>query len=247
MKDRQSNILAAVLLFLCLIAGCTATINCGTWAFSGTPVSASSPAAFAAGTSFPNFPLSSAFTFTPATCNQNCNSSTDVMIQMVYVYDMSTQTMVFPTSSYAARQDANGWVIDRVDGAAYGYYGLENDGSTFYSGWNTTGGPGTANTLFDRPQWNVPILFYSVDAAVCWNSKDCNNRIDGYYFWSWSIDSNGTASKFIVGPAWQDLNVEFQSALSSWNSWAPSSGSENDGFGSPTLPHAVVFPTLSDL
>jgi hypothetical protein len=57
MKDRQSIHLAAIAAFLCLIAGCTATINCGTWAFSGTPVSASSPGAFAAGSSFPNFPL----------------------------------------------------------------------------------------------------------------------------------------------------------------------------------------------
>jgi len=247
MTQRPLGLVSTAALFCIVVVGCTATINCGTWAFNGTPVSASSPQAFQAGTSFPYFPLTSAFTFTPATCNQNCNNATDAMIQMVWVYDTNLHTNVYPASGDEDRKDADGWNIDRVNGAAYGYYGLENNGKTFYTGWNTTGGPGTANTLIDQPAWNDPIVFYAVDVAVCWNSANCNNKIAGYYFWSWTIDANGNAATLVTAPAWQDLNVEFQSALTGWNNWAPNSGPENDGFGAPTVSHAVLFPALSDM
>jgi hypothetical protein len=84
-----------------------------------------------------------------------------------------------------------------------------------------------------------------VDVAVCNNSRTCNDRILGYYFWSYILDANDVGQKFITAPAWKDLDAEFQNALVAWNNWAPTSGTENDGTG--TLPHAVPFPTLSDL
>jgi len=222
---------------VCVLSSCKPTLECGTWAFNGTVQS--NPSAF---------PLSSAFTYTPATCGQNCTVQTDAMIQMTWVYDTVTRTNIFASGvGDAARADADGWNIDRVDGEAYGWYGLINDGSTFYTGWNTTGANNTANTLFDRPGgWGPNTYFYAVDAAVCFKSSSCQNKILGYYFW---IDNNGTASKFIVAPAWQNLNVEFQSALSGWNAWAPNSGPEN-GVGIPgevTVTHAAVFPALTDL
>lgn len=235
-------VVLSMLGFMTACTACNPSLECGTWVFSGTP----------AGTApFDDFPLSSAFTFTPQTCKKNCQCPQDAMIQMVAVYDSSTSSYLYPTSSYAARADADGWVIDRVDGEGYGWYGLTNDGKTFQPLWNTPGSNGTANTLFDGPGgWPADIDFYAVDAAVCFSPSTCQNNILGYYFWSWTINNSGTPSTFIIGPAWQSMETEFQSALASWNTWAPTSGTEigtGGILGEPSLPHAVVFPTLSDL
>jgi hypothetical protein len=170
------------------------------------------------------------------------------MIQMTWVYDMTNGTNLYAGSGDEARATADGWNIDRVDGSGYGWYGLENDGKTFYSGWNTTGSNGTPNTLYDDPGgWGNNTLFYAVDVAVCFKSDTCANRILGYYFWSWYIDNSGNASEFIIAPAWKNLDSEFQSAVTAWNAWAPNSGPENDGFGSSTLSNAVSFPAMTDL
>ncbi len=103
-----------------------------------------------------------------------------------------------------------------------------------------------ANTLFDEPGgWPANTYFHAVDVAVCYGSKSCNNKILGYYFWSYILDNTDTGQKFITAPAWKDLDTEFQSALTAWNNWAPTSGSEDDGTG--TFSHAQTFPALSDL
>ena len=173
------------------------------------------------------------------------------MTQITWVYDEDTKTNIYAGSGDAARADANGWNVDRVDGEGYGYYSLINDGTTFASFWNTPGANGTPNTLFDDPGgWPANTFFFSLDAATCFSSKTCNNAILGYYFWSWYIDSSGNGQKFIIAPAWKDLDGEFQSAIASWNAWAPTSGVEvgTSGIaGEPSLSHAVVFPALSDL
>ncbi len=223
------------------LAACTPTLECGSWAFSGNPVTVP----------YDGFNVTSAFTFTPATCGKSCDCTQDVMIQMVSVYDSVSETYLYPTSSYADRATSYGWVIDRVDGEGYGYYSLINNGTTFFSGWNTPGANGTANTLFDLPGgWPDNTYFYSVDVATCFNSQACQNKILGYYFWSWTSNNTGTISQFIVGPAWKDLDTTFQNALAGWNAWAPASGPENGSSYAgdfTSLPHAVVFPTLSDL
>jgi hypothetical protein len=225
-----------------LLSGCVTSLECGSWAFNGTPQS------------YPEtFPLSSAFTFTPAACGKSCDCDSDVMIQIVRVYDSENQTYVYPTSSQAARATTDGWAIDRVDGSAYGWYSLLNDGKTFLPFWNTPGSNGTPNTLYDNPSnWPNNTVFFALDAAVCFTSKTCNNRVLGYYFWSWTTDNNGNATTLITSTAWTNLESEFQSALATWNAWAPSSGMEDEGAipnapPQPTLPSAVQFPALTDL
>jgi len=226
--------LGLCILVLFALTGCPPALQCGSWVFTGTPTGNA-------------FPLSSAFTFTPANCKQSCQGSQDVMIQMTWVYDEDLKTNVYASDQpQGARSTPNGWSIDRIDGAAHGYYGLQNDG-TFYSGWNTPGGPGTANTLYDEPGgWSANTFFYAVDVAVCYNSKTCNNTIVGYYFWSYILDKNDVGQKFITAPAWSSLESEFQAALTAWNNWAPTSGAENDGTDG-TIAHAIAFPALSDL
>jgi hypothetical protein len=229
------TIVAFALALTCLLSGCQPTEECGSWTFTGTP-------------SGNTFPLSSAFVFTPATCGKSCQCDTDAMIQMVSVYDATDQTYLFAGTGDANRAVAYGWTIDRVDGAGEGYYGLLNDGATFYSGWNTTGSNGTPNTLYDEPSgWGPNTYFYALDVAVCFKSRSCENRILGYYFWSWTLDSSDNGAKFIISPAWKDLDATFQSAVAGWNAWAPTSGAETDPVDSITLPNAVPFPTLTDL
>lgn len=232
-KLHKPALLSLLAALCCLISACKPTLECGTWDFTGTP-------------SGNSFPLSSAFTFNPANCGKDCQCDQDVMIQMTWVYDATTRTNLYASDQpQGGRSDADGWNIDRVNGAAHGYYGLQNNG-TFYTGWNIPGANGTANTLFDAPGgWPANTYFYAVDVAVCYTSRTCNNRILGYYFWSYILDSSDVGQKFITAPAWKDLDTEFQSALAAWNTWAPTSGTEDDGTG--TLPSAIAFPTLSDL
>jgi len=247
---QTAALLSVTAALVCLSTTCNPALQCGTWTFSGTPVSVT---AAQCSDKFPPDSLSnvvSAFTFNPATCGKSCTCDQDVMIQMTWVYDATTRTNLYAASGDEDRADADGWNIDRVNGAAYGYYGLLNDGKTFYSFWNTPGANGTANTLFDGPGgWPCNSYFYAVDAATCFTSRTCQNNILGYYFWSWTIDSSGKASEFIISPAWSTLETEFQSALAAWNTWAPTSGPEADptDSGQPTLPNAVKFPAMSDL
>lgn len=233
MKLCRVEIAVLIACFLLPLVACQSTQECGTWVFTGTPTGNA-------------FPLSSAFTFNPADCGKTCQCNQDIMVQMVWVYDVNAHMNVYASDQpQGGRSDANGWSIDRINGAANGYYGLQNDG-TLYAGWNTAGSNGTANTLFDEPSgWGANTDFFAVDVAVCHSSETCNNRILGYYFWSYILDNNDVGQKFITAPAWKDLDAEFQSALAAWNAWAPTSGTENDGTG--TVSHANLFPALTDL
>lgn len=231
--------LGVVLALICLLPSCQSTLECGTWTFTGTP-------------SGDSFPLSSAFVFNPANCGKNCQCKTDAMIQMVWVYDATDQTYLVASDESRAWAASNGWMIDQIFGWGEGYYGLNNDGTTFDTSYNTVGSNGTPNTLYDDPGgWGPNTWFYAVDVAACFKAESCQNRILGYYFWSWIIDSSGNGQKFITAPAWKDLDTAFQSAVAAWNAWAPTSGPEDengDGIsGQPVLPHAVPFPTLTDL
>jgi hypothetical protein len=226
----------AGIALVCTLPGCEPTTECGSWAFSGTPGERS-------------FSVSAAFTFTPATCGKNCDCQTDCIIQMVWVYNQEDRTYMYASGQpgASARATANGWTIDQLGGWAYAYYGLNND-KTFDNSYNPPGSNNNPTTLFDTPSgWPNNTLFYALDATVCYKSKTCQNRILGYYFWSWSIDNDGKSAQFIVDPAWKDLDAQFQEAVTGWNNWAPTSGPQNQGGGQPVLPNAVPLPTLTDL
>lgn len=236
MKTRRAGFMAlasAVCLVCVVFTGCMATLECGSWTFSGTP-------------SGNSFPLTDTFTFTPANCGKTCDCTSDPIIQMTWVYDETSGTNLYASNQpQGGRSTANGWAIDQIDGWAYAYYSLQNNG-TFSATYGLPGANGTASTLKDDPSgWGPNTIFYAVDVPVCYASKTCQNKILGYYFWSYIIDSSGTGQKFITAPAWKDLDTEFLSAVAAWNKWAPTSGSQNDG--TATLPHAVVLPALSDL
>jgi hypothetical protein len=236
MKARTTGLRAligAVGLVFFLFIGCQPTQECGTWVFTGTP-------------SGNAFPMSDTFTFTPANCGKNCDCSQDPIIQMTWVYDATNHMNLYASNQpQGTRSDPNGWAIDQINGWAYAYYSLQNNG-TFSSGYGLPGANGTASTLNDTPSgWGANTYFYAVDVPVCYSSKTCQNKILGYYFWSYILDSTDTGQKFITAPAWKDLDAIFQNVVAAWNAWVPTSGSQNDG--TATLPHAVALPALSDL
>jgi hypothetical protein len=236
MKKLSITGLVSILIFA--LSGCQPTEECGTWTFSGTPGDHS-------------FSVVSAFTFDPSKCGKNCTCDTDCIIQMVRIYNKDDGSFMYAGDQPGApiRATPNGWTIDQLGGWAYGYYGLNNDGVSFDNYYNPPGKNGVATTLRDVPGgWPNNIIFSALDVAVCFKSKTCPNEILGYYYWSWTIDNNGTSAQFIAAPAWQDLNVEFQTAATGWNTWAPTSGSQDEGVsGQPVLPNAVPLPVMSDL
>jgi hypothetical protein len=70
--------------FACLTAACVTAYQCGSWDFSGTPE-------WTPGVEYSDqFPLTSSFTFTPASCASNCNVQIDAMVQITWVYDATT-------------------------------------------------------------------------------------------------------------------------------------------------------------
>ena len=228
------RITSSVVCFICaFLVACQSTQECGDWSFSGTP-------------SGNSFPMTDNFTFNPANCGKDCTCDQDPIIQMVWVYDETTGTNLYASDQpQGTRSDANGWAIDQLNGWAYAYYSLQNNG-TFSSVYGLPGSNGQPSTLNDAPGgWGANTYFYAVDVPVCYSSKTCQNKILGYYFWSYILDNNDVGQKFITAPAWKDLDTEFQNAVAAWNAWAPTSGSENDGTG--TLSHAVALPALSDL
>ena len=235
MKARIVGLLAraSAVCLVCLIIGCQNTQECGTWSFSGTP-------------SGNTFPLTTAFTFNPATCGKNCTCNQDPIIQMVFVYDATNHMNLYASDQpQGTRSDAHGWSIDQINGWAYAYYSLQNNGK-FSATYGSPGSNGKASTLVDAPSgWGANTYFYAVDVPVCYSSQTCQNRILGYYFWSYILDNNDQGQKWVIGPAWKGLDTEFQDAVAAWNAWAPTSGSENDG--TATLPHAVALPALSNL
>jgi hypothetical protein len=236
--------LAVAAALLCILCGCTPSQQCGTWAFSGST----------SGNPFTSS-VNSAFTFNPADCSKSCNAQIDAMIQMIRVYDLSNETFVYPSSAYYARENPSGWSIDQSDGWAYAYYGLNNDGTTFDSGFNQVGSNGKPNTLYDGPYGQPPNSeFWAADVAVCFKSDTCQNKIAGIYFWGFSVDPSGNASQIGYAPGWTGLEAEFQTTVTAWNKWAPASGPEAESTtppfpvpGQPTLPTAVPLPALSDL
>lgn len=234
MKARIGKFLVTVVSLVCLLfIGCTTTNECGTWTFSGTP-------------SGNSFPLTDTFTFNPASCGKSCDCKQDPIIQMTWVYNADDHTNLYASNQpQGTRSTANGWSIDQIDGWAYAYYSLQNDG-TFSAIYGLPGSNGTPSTLKDTPGgWPANTFFYAVDAPVCYSSDTCQNRILGYYFWSYILDSNDKGQKFITDVAWKDLDAEFLNAVSAWNAWAPTSGPQNDG--TATKPHAIALPALSDL
>ena len=221
-----------------LLASCQPAVECGTWAFGDTPNGDS-------------YGISSSFTFNPAACGQNCSCDVDCIIQMTWVYDVDSHTYILDHADEgngSVKATTDNWEIDQWDTWGYAYYGLQNNG-VFANGFNNPGGNGVATTLNDGPGGYGPsTLFFALDVAVCYNSKTCQNKILGSYFWAFTTDTNSNTAPVANVTGWTGIESEFQDAVTVWNTkWVPFSTTIVINDGTKTLPSAVPLPTLTDL
>jgi len=235
----RAVILGAGVALAALVSGCQPAVECGTWAFSGSPGDSD------------NYVISDGFTFNPANCGKSCDCSADCIIQMTWVYDAESGTYILDHSHEShgsVKATSDNWEIDQWDTWGYAYYGLQNNG-VFDPGYNNAGSNGVATTLYDNPGgYSKNTYFYAVDVAVCYTSRTCQNKILGSYFWSFAVDGSGNVSGFLNAPGWTSIESEFQDAVTVWNTkWVPFSTTITIDDGTATLPSAVPLPTLTDL
>ncbi len=219
MRIRQWLMLALVLTMAGCESFCTYLTNCGTFTFTGTTFDT---------TSSNGLDMNLSFDFDPAACGSGCTCDPVAYIQIVRTVDQDTGTFIFPSTEKQDRANANGWYIDRLAGKIWGYYGRNDDGS-----FASTLDPGTETDpaiLFDVPSrgevepW-IDIWWQAVSVPVCIQAGSaCENRLTGYYFWSWTVDPAGVTGGPIHGTAWEDHDGEVDSAVAEWNVQAPTLG-----------------------
>lgn len=234
----RAVILGAGMALAALVSGCQPAVECGTWAFSDTP-------------NGDKYTISDGFTFNPANCGKSCDCGVDCIIQMTWVYDAASGTYILDHSEEShgsVKATSDNWEIDQWDDWGYAYYGLQNNG-VFDPGYNNAGSNGVATVLQDTPGgYSTDTYFFAVDVAVCYNSKTCQNKILGSYFWSFTVDTSGNTTPFVNVVGWTGIESEFQDAVTVWNTkWVPFSTTITINDGTATLPSAVPLPTLTDL
>lgn len=205
---------------MCMIVACgNPTRPCGTFSFTGSPNGARGEN------------ISTTFSFSPGTCNSNCQTNTIAYIQIVRIIDRDTGDFLAPTSQQQARivtgqpdATSNGWAVDRIDGRVWGYYARNNDGT--FASYLTTGSNTSPAILGDGPSgWPDSSWFDAVDVPVCIDAKSsCVNNLLGYYYWLFVVDTGGGTGAPIneVGVDWMQTSVDL--AVAMWNTTAPGVG-----------------------
>lgn len=217
-----------IVLALLAVACGTPTLPCGTFTYTGTPDG-----------HYLNVTVN--FNFNPATCGATCNCNTICYVQIVRVLDVNTGNYLAPGPEQQARivtgksPTENGWSVDRLEGRVWGYYGRYNDGS--FAGTLTTGSNTSPAILRDGPGGfpaSTWMDFVSVPVCIDTNAS-CNNRLLGYYYWFFILDSAGNATNPFdeIGVTW--MQTSFTSAVAEWNNDAPA-------LGKNTLPGMTPLP-----
>ncbi len=240
----MKRVLLAVMVTVVMLAGCGNPIKqCGTFTFNGEP-------------SEGGVYLTNSFAFNPSACSvtltsppSSCTSNSIAYIQILRIIDEDTGEFVAPNSWQTARivqspsnpPTLNGWAVDRASGMTYGYFGMENDGTSFGSddvpGNNTkptvlTDWPGQGGTSTDEYWWDA------VDVPVCMDPKSaCLNYFLGYYYWLFTtqpgppqVASNPFSE---VGVDW--MRTAAIQAVQQWNLQAAT------GIGTHGLPVFGIF------
>lgn len=213
-------------LFLLMSCG-TPTVPCGTFTFTGNPIAN-------------GLDISVSFDFNPGDCGGACTCDTIVYIQIARAYDLNTGNFLAPTTEYTNRmvtgrtpECLNGWMLDRLDGRVWGYYGRNNNGS--FAGSLTPGDNATAAVLLDTPSgWPDETMLDFVTVPVCIDDDaGCFNDLLGYYYWWFFIASGGSVS-FIDKIAVEWHRDAIDESVVEWNSDAPGLGKN-------------VFPAMSPM
>jgi hypothetical protein len=209
----------ALLVLTSLTACGTPTTPCGTFSFVGSPLTNGGVNAQVT------------FHFTPGTCGLAAdNPYTQAYIQIVRVINRNDGSFLAPGPEQQARivtgqplATENGWSVDRIDGRTWGYYGRNNDGT--FASTLTPGNTTTDAVLRDAPQnWSPNVWFDAVSVPVCISGTHCNNRLAGYYYWLFIVQSSGAGTDPFheIGVTW--MQDSFNLAVAEWNADAPGLG-----------------------
>ena len=222
MRKRSIPLFILVLLMASCNDLCTRIPKCGNFSFNGTKFDTSSSN---------GLDMSLGFDFNPGDCGSRCTCNLVCYIQIVRTVDMETFTYVYPSAEKQDRATANGWYIDRLEGKKWGYYGRNDDGS--FAGNLIPGSDVNVATLLDGPRrpedepW-LNIWWQAVSTPVCiQQNSGCENKLLGYYFWSWFASDTGVVNGPIDAIAWQPLEGEVDLAVTRWNAQAPGLGKNN--------------------
>jgi hypothetical protein len=217
---------------LAMLSACgDPTVPCGTFTFTGSPISNG------------GIDCEVSFAFNAATCAAAaCTCNTIAYVQIVRIVDRDTGDFLQPFSEQANRmvlgnatEAFNGWAVDRLFGRIWGYYGRNNDGS--FSSTLTTGSNTTPAVLRDTPSgWAVNNWFDAVSVPVCIASgSTCVNRLLGYEYWLFIVEADGSGSDPFseIGRLWH--RDAFNLAVAEWNTDAP-------GLGKNSFPAMTPLP-----
>lgn len=224
-RVRWTGIGLVIALLAVAVTSCgPATLPCGTFTFTGSPHANRGI----------NMTLN--FAFDPVACGAPAtNATTIAYVQIIRIIDQDTGAFLQPNSDQQNRivtgQSAslNGWAIDRLSGRVWGYYGRNNDGT--FSATLTTGSNTTDAILRDTPSgWPDNSWFDAVSVPVCLvGDATCQDRLIGYYFWLFIVDSAGVVSGNplnYVARDWHRDAVDL--SVTEWDNDAPGLG--NNGF-----------------
>lgn len=235
----MKRVLLAVMVTVVMLTGCGNPIKqCGTFTFNGE-------------SSEGGVYMTNSFAFNPSACSvtltsppASCTSNRIAYIQILRIIDEDTGEFVAPNSWQQARivqnpsnpPTLNGWAVDRASGFNYGYFGMQNDGTSFGSD-DVPGNNTTPTVLTDWPgQTTTEHLWYdAVDIPVCMDkSSACDNYFLGYYYWLF-ITQGGVASNPFseVGVDW--MRTAAIQAVQQWNVQAAT------GIGTHQLPAFGYF------
>lgn len=219
MRPKHLIVLIPLLLLGACTRLCTPIPKCGDFTFIGTKVDTSEEN---------GVDMNLSFDFNPVDCGSKCACDPVCYIQIVRTVDLETGTYIYPSSEKEDRATTNGWYIDRIPNRIWGYYGRNDDGG--FAGNLDPGSATEPTILFDRPSrgeaepW-LQIWWQAVSTPVCIQPRSgCENRLLGYYFWSWAVNNDGTTTDPVHAVAWQPLENEVDAAVGEWNIQAPGLG-----------------------
>ena len=149
-------------------------------------------------------------------------------IQAVRTVDMPSGSLNEPRPEFSSRATAANWMLDRMEGKQYGWYGINDDAS---AGTNTrpwTRGSKQTAWMWDKPGWDVPNMKWEFEAAaVCrTGSADTVTRKGdkrGFVYavitWGFDVGANGEIKTHKI-KVWNKPTDEFGQTVAKWNEQA---------------------------
>jgi hypothetical protein len=150
-------------------------------------------------------------------------------IQTVRTVDTPAGTLNEPRAEFTARATPSSWMLDRLEGRKFGWYGFADDETTLGNvrPWAKSN-PTQAAWMSDAPGWNVPDMKWEFEAAaVCRKgSADTSTRKGdkpGFVYavvtWGFDVGHNGEVKTHKI-KVWNKPTTDFVAAVDQWNAQA---------------------------